>query len=76
MSTVSCKGKITVIYRKISGTLYNTDNGYLAHPEVGAEDMWVAASYLKNTLHTLAKQLWGVHVLQDGLQVAHHQLEK
>lgn len=47
----------------------------VAHPEVGTEDMWEAAGHLKNTLHTLTKQIWGVYVLQDGLQIAHHQLK-
>lgn len=37
--------------------------------------MRVAACHLKDTLHTLTKQIWCVHILQDGLQVVHHQLK-
>lgn len=46
------------------------------YSEIDAEDVRVAPGYLENTGHTLAEQLWRVHVLQDGLQVAHHQLEQ
>lgn len=45
------------------------------HSEVDAEDVWVAARHLQDAGDTLTEQLRRVHVLQDGLQVAHHQLE-
>lgn len=45
------------------------------HPEVGAEDVWVAVCHLKNAFDTLTKQLWSVHVFKDGLQIAHHHLK-
>lgn len=37
--------------------------------------MWVAVCHLKNTLDTLTKQFWSVHVFKDGLQIAHHHLK-
>lgn len=46
----------------------------ITHPEVGAEDMGVAAGHLQDAPDALTEQLRRVHVLQDGLEAAHHQL--
>lgn len=83
MSTVSCEtaedirtvaGKIrdAVIWTQCTCWSQPWNN---THPEVGAEDMWVAVCHLKNTFDTLTKQLWSVHVFKDGLQIAHHHLK-
>lgn len=50
-------------------------NGQKTHSKVDAEHMWVTMRHLKNTLHTLTKQHWCVNILQDGLQIGHHQLK-
>lgn len=90
MSTVSC-GQTLLVNTCNSGVravrgytsgdkgpqdlCWTGSHGPNPHPEVGAEDVWVAASHLENAPDTLAEQLWCVDVLQDGLQVVHHQLK-
>lgn len=45
------------------------------HSKVDAEHMGVTVGHLKNTLHTLTKQLWCINILQNGLQMGHYQLK-